>query len=87
MKVDDRINLYPRIGYRLFDAPWTDEDNLPMTADYRLVLDTKAGSFNLITFGIGVGWTSDTGKVRSVDVAGEAGGDSYNWAIGASFEF
>lgn len=85
--VGDRVNLYPRAGYRRFDAPWSDEDNLPMTAGYRLVLDTKADVFSVFTFGLGLGWSSEGGKVRTVDVAGDVGGDSVNAAVGVTFEF
>ena len=87
MEIGERVRLYPRVGYRRFDAPWSDKDDLPMTGTYRLVLDTEADAFSLVTFGLGLGWTSDAGKVRSVDVAGEMGGDSYNWALGVTFEF
>jgi len=87
VKVAENTSLYPRLGYRRFDAPWSDKDDLPMTGKYRLVLDTKADVFDLFTFGIGIGWASGTGKTRSLDLAGELGGDSYNAAAGITFEF
>ncbi len=89
MKVpgSDKVSFSPRAGYRRFDAPWSDPDNLPMTGAYRLVLDTKAEAFNIFTFGFGVGWSSEAGKSRSVDLAADVGGDAFNVAIGLTFEF
>jgi long-subunit fatty acid transport protein len=87
VKVTDKISLYPRLGYRRFDAPWGSKDNLPMTGPFRLVLDTKAQAFNLVTYGAGISWTTESGKVRSVDIAGDAGGDAVNMAIGLTLEF
>lgn len=87
IKLTDSVSLYPRAGYRRFEAPWQSKDNLPMTGPFELVLDTKANTFNLATYGVGLSWTSDTGKVRSVDVAGDAGGDAVNFAIGLTIEF
>jgi long-subunit fatty acid transport protein len=82
-----KVVLYPRAGFRRFDAPWSDEDDLPMTSNYQLVLDTEGEAFNLFTFGFGLSWSSDEGKVRTVDVAGDVGGDSHNFAMGFTYEF
>lgn len=87
VKVSDRVSLYPRLGYRRFDAPWGSKNDLPMTGQFRLVLDTKAQAFNLATYGLGISWTTEAGKVRSVDFAGDAGGDAVNFAFGLTMEF
>jgi long-subunit fatty acid transport protein len=87
IKINDRVSLYPRGGYRRFDAPWDDKDDLPSTGRYKLVLDTKDDVFNIFTYGAGVTWTSDAGKSRSVDLAGDAGGDAINVALGFTYEF
>ena len=87
IRMSERVSLYPRMGYRRFEAPWSSKDNLPMTGGFRLVLDTKAANFNLFTYGAGVSWTTESGKVRSVDVAGDAGGDALNFAVGLTLEF
>jgi hypothetical protein len=87
IKITDRVSLYPRAGYRRFEAPWSNRNNLPMTGPFELVLDTKANTFNLGTYGLGVSWTSDAHKVSSVDIAGDAGGDAVNLAIGLTIEF
>lgn len=85
--LSERVSLYPRLGYRHFDAPWASKTDLPMTGPFRLVLDTKGEAFDMATYGIGVSWTTDAGKVRSVDFAGDAGGDTINLAIGFTMEF
>jgi hypothetical protein len=87
VKLSERVSLYPRLGYRHFDAPWASKTDLPMTGPFRLVLDTKGQAFNLATYGAGISWTTDAGKVRSVDIAGDAGGDAINLAVGFTMEF
>ncbi len=85
--VSDTIFLYPRMGFRRFDAPWDDENRLPATGRFRLVLETDSEIFNIFTGGMGVSWTTEEGKVRQVDLAGDFGGDSYNVAMGYTHEF
>jgi long-subunit fatty acid transport protein len=86
-QLSDTMFLFPRIGYRRFDAPWGDAKDLPVTGMYKLVLDTDDEAFNIFTYGLGLSWTSQAGKLRSVDVAGDAGGDSVNFAVGYTHEF
>jgi hypothetical protein len=83
----EKFSLYPRIGFRKFDAPWADADNLPATGAFKLVLDTKDEAFNIFTFGAGISWNTAAGKIRSVDLAGDTGGDSFNIAVGYTHEF
>lgn len=88
IRISDSVSLFPRVGYRRFDAPWGDENNLPATGAFRLVLDTKDEAFNIFTFGAGVSWTtSETGKLRSIDIAAEVGGDAFNGALAYTHEF
>jgi long-subunit fatty acid transport protein len=87
IKLNEKWNLYPRLGFRRFDAPWADKDNLPVTGQYKLVLDTKGDVFNIVTFGVGLSWTNEQGRVRSVDIAGDAGGDASNVALSFTYEF
>jgi long-subunit fatty acid transport protein len=82
-----KVSLYPRAGFRLFDAPWEDENNLPSTGAYKLVLDTDDEAFNIFTFGLGIAWTTEGGKGRSFDVAADVGGDAVNVALGYTHEF
>ncbi len=81
------VNLYPRFGFRQFDAPWSDDVDLPMTGAFRLVLDTDDEVFNIFTYGIGLSWTTEAGKTRALDLAGDVGGDAINLAMGFTFEF
>ena len=81
------ISLYPRAGYRGFNAPWSNKNNLPSVDDYKLIVTTKGGHQNLATFGAGVSWTTDQGKIRSVDVGADVGGDAFNIAFGFNYEF
>jgi hypothetical protein len=81
------VVFFPRAGYRRFEAPWDDADNLPATGRFKLVLDTKGSRFNLVTFGLGISWLTEAKKLRSVDFGGDVGGDSYNVALGYTHEF
>ena len=83
----ENVDLYPRLGFRRVQAPWSDRRDLPMVSDFQLVLDTKGSVFNIVTFGAGFGWTSAEGKVRSVDVGADVGGDSHTFAVGINYEF
>jgi len=85
--VSEKVNVYPRLGYRRFAAPWSDKNHLPMISDFQLVLNTKGSEFNILTFGGGVSWRSDTGSVRSVDIGADVGGDSFTFAFGINYEF
>jgi long-subunit fatty acid transport protein len=85
--VAEGISLYPRAGYRRFNAPWSDKDDLPAIGAYKLVLDTKGEVFNIATFGAGIVWTTEAGQVRSLDVAADVGGDIMNLAVGLTYEF
>ena len=83
----ETVFLYPRAGIRRFDAPWGDADDLPMTGAFKLVLDTDDDVFYIFTFGLGISWSTEEGMVRSIDIAGDFGGDSFNAAFGYTHEF
>lgn len=82
-----KIRLFPRLGYRLFGAPWADANDLPQTGTFKLVLDTDDDTFNIFTFGLGVSWSTEAGKTRSIDWAADVGGDAFNVAVGYNHEF
>jgi hypothetical protein len=46
----EEVTVLTRLGYRRFNAPWDDPDNLPMVGRYKLLVNTKAASFNIVTF-------------------------------------
>jgi hypothetical protein len=87
VQVEENLRVYPRAGYRRFEAPWADKNDLPATAGFKLVLDTKGSNFNIFTFGMGVSWTTEAHKVRTIDIAGDVGGDAFNVAVGYTHEF
>ncbi len=87
VRVSPKVYLYPRLGYRRFQAPWDDPNRLPMMAGFKLVLDTKDEAFHILTFGLGISWLTEEKKLRSIDLAGDFGGDSANAAIGYTHEF
>jgi long-subunit fatty acid transport protein len=87
LRLSEDIVLFPRVGYRRFRAPWSDPNDLPATGRFKLVLDTKGSHFDIFTFGLGVSWITEGKKVRSIDLAGDVGGDSYNVALGYTHEF
>jgi hypothetical protein len=82
-----KIRLFPRIGFRRFDAPWDDANDLPQVGTFKLVLDTNEDAFTIITFGIGVSWSTEAGKTRSIDFAIDTGGENDNVAVGYNHEF
>jgi long-subunit fatty acid transport protein len=87
VEVSEKVRAYPRLGYRRFQAPWDDRDDLPSTGGFKLVLDTEGEEFDLVTFGMGLAWFTEANKVRTIDVAGEVGGDAFNVAVGYTQEF
>jgi long-subunit fatty acid transport protein len=86
ISVTDKVSVSPRMGYRRFNAPWDDPDDLPMTSTYKLVLETKDSAFNIGTAGIGISITDERGRVWVIDVGVDFGGDSFNMALGFTYE-
>jgi long-subunit fatty acid transport protein len=82
----ERVSFYPRVGYRRFEAPWDNKNDLPMTSNFKLFLDTKGGTFNLATFGMGLSVKDDRGKLWSFDLGADVGGDAFNIAVGFTYE-
>jgi long-subunit fatty acid transport protein len=82
------VTLYPRAGVRRFDAPWqsTNKQELPGITDRRLIIDPHHSVYTIVAYGLGLAWSNDAGKIRSIDIAIETGGDSPNFAIGLTFE-
>jgi long-subunit fatty acid transport protein len=84
--VTDKVSLYPRAGYRRFNAPWSDKDNLPLTSNFKLLLDTKGSHFDIGTAGLGVSFTDGRGRLWVIDLGADFGGDSFNMALGFTYE-
>lgn len=81
------VTLYPRLGLRLYDAPWDDKDALPAIGLAQLTIETEDDRFLIFSAGLGVGWLSKEGKVRQFDLAADVGGDVPSLAMGFTFEF
>jgi hypothetical protein len=86
LRLTETVVFLPRAGYRLYDAPWTDEDVLPAIGRNVLSIDTKGGRFNIFTFGGSIQWVTEN-KVRAFDAGVEVGGDSPNFSIGYRHDF
>ncbi|HLY11395.1 MAG TPA: hypothetical protein VKW04_18980 [Planctomycetota bacterium] len=83
----ERVKLYPRAGVRYFNAPWSDQNDLPAVGLQRLAITTKSGSFVIGSFGLGVGWANDAGKSRMFDLGVDFGGDQPGFALAFTMEF
>jgi long-subunit fatty acid transport protein len=79
--------LSPRIGFRLSDMPWADEDDLPSTGFKRLAIDTDSEILKILALGVGFGWKAEGGQIRTVDFGVEFFGDTPTLAFGYTHEF
>ncbi|MBI2898611.1 MAG: hypothetical protein HYY17_00330 [Planctomycetes bacterium] len=86
IKVSEKVRLFPRAGFRIFEAPWSDEEALPSIGWHLLFIETKKSRFTIFTFGLGVAWRTESGKEWKVDVAGDVGGDAPGFAFGFTLE-
>ena len=86
IQAGERVSLYPRLGFRRFNAPWEDEDDLPSTSNFKLLVDTDSGTFNIFTVGFGVAFTDERGRLWIIDIGADFGGDSANFALGFTYE-
>jgi hypothetical protein len=86
LRVNPTVALLPRIGLRLYDAPWGDEDTLPAIGNNILSIDTDDERFTIFTIGASLQWVTEN-KVRAFDVGLEFGGDSPNFSFGYRHDF
>lgn len=86
IRVSDRVRLYPRLGVRFTQVPWKDPEVLPAIGRHELFIETEKSRFTVFTFGLGVGWSTDSGKQLRVDLAGDVGGDAAGFAFGFMLE-
>ncbi len=87
IQASEKVKVYPRVGVRLFNAPWKDEDDLPAVGLQRLGIETKSGTFVIGSIGVGIGWTNVAGKNRMFDLGLDAGGDEPSVAFAFTMEF
>jgi long-subunit fatty acid transport protein len=86
VRLTDTVALLPRTGFRIYQAPWRDKNNLPAIGANVLSVDTKNDRFNIVTMGFSLQWVTDN-KVRAFDVGIETGGDTPNFSIGYRHDF
>jgi len=86
VRVTEGVAVLPRAGFRIYDAPWGDEDALPAIGNNILSIDTDDEKFNVFTLGASLQWVTEN-KVRSFDLGIELGGDSPNFSFGYRHDF
>ena len=86
IRLNETVALLPRAGYRIYQAPWHDKNNMPAIGTNVLSIDTKGDKFNIVTLGFSLQWVTDN-KVRAFDVGIEVGGDTPNFSIGYRHDF
>jgi hypothetical protein len=85
----EKVSLYPRLGFRRYDAPWESDhrQKQPGIGNRRIVVDPKEDVYEILTVGLGVGWSSEQNRLRTFDLAMDFGGDVAGLAMGFSMEF
>ncbi len=85
----ESMTFYPRAGFRFEDAPWesTDKTELPAIRSRRMIIDAHDEVYRIWSVGLGIGWASEGGAGRMIDLAFERGGESNNFAMGFNLEF
>jgi hypothetical protein len=86
IRINETTAFLPRIGFRIYDAPWDDADLLPAIGNNILSIDTDDDVFQIFTFGFTLQWVTDN-KVRAFDLGVEAGGDTPNFSFGYRHDF
>jgi hypothetical protein len=89
VSLDGATTLFPRLGVRFYDPPWltNQRGRLPATEEWQLVLSTRDDRFVVFSAGLGVSFTGAGGRVTSLDVSFEIGGDAPGAAIGITAGF
>jgi hypothetical protein len=88
IQASEKIRIFPRAGVRWFDAPWDGKgpQDLPAINDLALFISQKDGEFLIASFGCGFGWMNKEGKARTLDLAGDIGGDAPSFAMSFTME-
>jgi len=84
--------LYTRAGFKSYDTPWGDEDELPAVGMSQLKIDTKGDRVEILTLGLGLYWSRKTaaGEMRmlGVDLAVELMGETeFLMGLGFTYQF
>jgi long-subunit fatty acid transport protein len=85
--VDRRTQLYPRAGFRYYSSPWRNPDDLPSIGFSTLAIDVKKAKFLIYSGGLGLSWSTENGRSRTVDIAFDYGGEAPGFAMSYTMEF
>ncbi len=91
-RVSEKNRLFVRAGFKSFDTPWKDEDNLPAVGASQLTIDSKGDRIEVVTLGLGFYWIRKTaeGETRAsgLDLAIELFGETqYLFGLGFTYQF
>lgn len=82
--------LYARAGFKSYDTPWGDEDDLPAVGLSRLKIETQGDRVEILTLGLGFYWTRKTfegeKRMSGIDLAVELFGET-EFLMGAGFTY
>ena len=84
--------LFARGGYKSFDTPWGDKNELPALGLSRLTIETKGDRLDILTLGLGLTWSRKTAegqtRLSGLDLSAELFGETdYLMALGFSYQF
>ncbi len=89
-KVGEKHRLFARLGFKSYDTPWKDKNNLPAVGASQLDIQTKGDRVEALTLGVGLYWTRKTaeGETRSsgIDLAIELFGET-EFLFGLSYTY
>jgi hypothetical protein len=84
----EKITILIRAGFRVYDAPWPDEDPGDSAIGNNLLsIDANEEIYTLFAIGFGVYWTTKEGLKRGFDMAIEFGGDKITAGISYFHDF
>jgi len=88
--VKSTVWVYPRLGWKSYEAPWASKDNLPALGFSQLQIKTQGNRQEILTTGLGLYWARKTweGETRlsGIDLAAELFGDA-KLLIGVGFTY
>lgn len=81
--------LYPRLGLRVHDAPWSTDERAeqPATEEWQLSVSTRDDRFLVFSMGFGVSFAAGSAATASVDASFETGGDAPGASVGVRVSF
>jgi len=91
-KVGEKHRLFARMGFKSYDTPWKDKNNLPAVGASQLDIQTKGDRVEALTLGVGLYWIRKTpeGEARTsgVDLAIELFGETqYLFGLSYTYQF